>query len=496
MTNRTMAFMLSLAGLTVVALMLGCGSIGGLTPDPTKPTPTPTPTGSVVTFGTDAPVCDVESFVVTVTSASLVPQGGGTAVPLITSTAPATVEFAHLVDFTSILNVASSVPAGTYTSLQVTLTNPQLVVINSATIPPSPQAVPVTLTSTTSTFTISPALVVSSNTMSGLSLEFNLFKSLAVDNNGQVTGTVDPQMTVSANAASGSTLGAADSVYGIVQSVSTSSLPTGYTGSFALALGDGAGQTVTVLTNSDTVFEGDGVVNFSELAASTFVEVSLTVNTSGQIVAREVDAEEPTSTTSQTSAFLGRILNVTRGAGNALTFTLLVDDEIPDLSNVIPLHSTLNVTLAGTVTYFTNSQVWNRQDFTFGPQTLGVGQKVAVYGGLQAGTTLAASHVFLRPQNLLGMFQTLQAAGSDNKTGAFAMVPCSGLFGGQAITAMTYTTTFFTGVTGLTGLASTPMLDTTGLLYYQQTSGTTPDGAVWTAPTWVIETIGVHQPPN
>ena len=36
-------------------------------------------------------------------------------------------------------------------------------------------------------------------------------------------------MTVSANAASGSTLGAADSVYGIVQSVSTSSLPTGYT---------------------------------------------------------------------------------------------------------------------------------------------------------------------------------------------------------------------------------------------------------------------------
>ena len=77
------------------------------------------------------------------------------------------------------------------------------------------------------------------------------------------------------------------------------------------------------------------MVNFSELAASTFVEVSLTVNTSGQIVAREVDAEEPTSTTSQTSAFLGRILNVTRGAGNALTFTLLVDDEIPDLSNVI-----------------------------------------------------------------------------------------------------------------------------------------------------------------
>jgi len=96
----------------------------------------------------------------------------------------------------------------------------------------------------------------------------------------------------------------------------------------------------------------------------------------------------------------------------------------------------------------------------------------------------------------LGTFQTLQAAGSDDKTGAFTMVPCSGLFGGQAITAMTYTPTFFTGVSGLTGLASTPTLDTTGLLYYQQTSGTTPNGASWTAPTWVIEAIGVHQPPN
>ena len=497
MSKRIVALMSCLAVVSAVALMVGCGSLGGTGGGQDPITPTPTPTGSVVTFGTDAPICDVESFVVTITSASLVPQSGGSPVSLISSTAPATVDFSHLVDFTNILSFASTVPAGTYSSLQVTLSNPQLIVVNTSTSPATPQSVPVTLTGTSSTFTISPALVVSSGVTSALNVDFNLFKSLAVDSNGQVTGTVDPEMTISSNSAPGLAVGAADALYGTVQSVSTSGLPSGYTGSFVFALGDGTGQTVTVLTNSDTNFQGDGVTSFANLTANTFVEASATVNSNGQIVAQEVDAEEQTSTANQQSAFLGRIINVTRvGAGNATGFTLLVDDEVPDLSSVVPLYSTLNVALSGTVAYFTNEQGANRQGFTFGPQTIGLGQKVAVFGSLQAGSTLAASNVFLRPQNLLGTFQTLQASGSDNKTGAFAMAPCSTLFGGKAVTVMTYSNTYFTGASGLTGLASTPMLDTTGLLYYQLTSGTTPDGAAWTAPAWVIEAVGVHQPPN
>ena len=97
-----------------------------------------TPPGSVVAFGTDAPICDVESFVATITSASLVPQGGGTPVSLITPTTPATVDFARLVDFTNILSTASVAP-GTYNQLQMTLTNPQLTALNTSTSPPSPQ---------------------------------------------------------------------------------------------------------------------------------------------------------------------------------------------------------------------------------------------------------------------------------------------------------------------------------------------------------------------
>jgi len=86
----------------VGALVVGCGSNAG--PSTITQSVSPTPSGSAVAFGTDAPICDVESFIVQITNASLVPQGGGTPVTLISSTTPATVDFARLVDFTNILS--------------------------------------------------------------------------------------------------------------------------------------------------------------------------------------------------------------------------------------------------------------------------------------------------------------------------------------------------------------------------------------------------------
>ena len=472
------------------ALMTGCGAgVSHL--------PAGSASGSLVTFATDAPVCDVESFSVAITSASLVPENGGSPVPLISSTAPATVDFARLADFTSILNLSNNVPAGTYTGLQLSLANPQLVVLNPSVTPPIPQAVPATLATASLTITISPALVTSTESAAGLTVDFDLQKSLQVNNSGQVTGTVDPQIAVSAAVAAGSTVGEADALYGMVQSVTAANLPVNFTGSFVLALGDGTGQTLTVLSNDNTVFEGDDVAKFSDLTANTFVEVDAIVNTGGQLVAQTIDAEEQTSAVSQKSAFLGTVLSVQRPAsGNATAFTLLVDDEVPSLSGTVPVHSTLNVTLQGSVHYFTNWQNWNRQAFTFGPQTLGAGEKVAVFGVLQAGGTLAAGQVFLRPRNIAGNFKTLQKAGSDGKSGGFSLVPCGDLLSGQPLTVVTYSDTSFSGVGGLAALTATPTLNTTGVLFYQLVSGKTAGGASWTAPAWVMQARGIRQLPD
>lgn len=495
MSNRKWSW---LAGVTVVVaaslVMVGCGSAGSTSRNPFQ-----TPTGSVVTFGTDQPVCDVESFIATITSASLVPQSGGQAVSLITSTAPETVDFARLADFTNILSTVN-VAAGTYSQLQVSLTNPQLIALNTATSPPTPVTVSASLTSTSLTININPPLVVTGSVTSGLLFDFNLGQSLQVGSTGQVTGVVDPQITVTATTTSGTTVGEADALYGILQSPTTSNLPSGFTGSFGLALQDGTGQTLTIYTDSNTVLEGDGVSSFGNLQAGTFVEVDATVSTSGQIAALIVDSEEPVSSANQQSAFLGKIIAVSPrdSYGNATSFTLLVDDEIPSLSGSVPLHSALNVTLASTTNYFSNWEPWNLQRFAFDPATLGLAERVAVFGTLTSGSppSLTASQVFLRPRTVSGNFSTLLAAGSDGVSGGFTMIPCGGLFAGNPVTVLTYPTTILTNVSGLTSLTPTSTVNSRGLLFYAQTNGASSYGASWTAPTWVLEAKQVLQPTN
>jgi len=496
MNKRTIAYLAGGALILAAALMVGCGSNGA-----TNTTTTPTSnlsSGSLVTFGADAPICDVESFIATITSASLIPQGGGTAVTLVSSTSPVTVDFARLEDFTNILSTAS-VNSGTYSQMQMTIASPQMWAINTSTSPPSPVSIPVTLTASTFTINISPALVVSPSTTTGITMDFNLRKSAQVGATGQVTGTVDPVITITPNTLSGTTVGEADSLYGVVESTSTSNLPSGFTGSFTLTVADGSGQTYTIYSNSNTTFEGDGVTTFSDLTATTFVEVDAIINTSGQIIAQTVDSEEQTSPSSQKAAFLGKILAVTRdGSGNATSFTLLVDDEVPSMNGTIPMHSGLNVTLSNNTKYFVNWQNWNHEAFTFAPQTVGVAEKVAVFGVLGSGTSpsLAANRVFLRPRNVLGNFNALLADQSDGVTGGFTMTPCGALFGGNPITVTTYPGTNFTGISGLVNLTQAPTLNVRGDLFYLQTSGTSTTGAKWTAPTWILEARGVHQLPN
>jgi len=411
------------------------------------------------------------------------------------------VDFGRLTDFTTILSTAS-VTAGTYSQIQMTINNPQMTVLNTATIPPSPQSVTSQFANNSATesltVNINPALTIASNVTSGITMDFNLRKSVQVDATGQVTGTVDPQIALTPATVSGTTVGEADTVYGVVQSVMPTSPNSAFTGSFTLQVHGGVGQVLTVQVNGDTDFEGDGVTGLSTLTTGTFVEVNSIVDTSGDIIAQEVDAEEQVSAATQKSAFLGQILSVTRdGSGNATALNLFVEDEIPDLSGEIPLHSALTVSLESTTRYFTNWHHWNRKAFTLNPQTIGVAERIAVFGDLGSGPapTMTGKWVFLRPRNVLGNFTSLLTAGSDNKTGGFTLVPCGPLFGGQPITVLTFADTNFNGVSGLTALTAAPTLNTYGLLFYEQASG--PSGQpTWTAPTWVMQAKGVHQLPN
>ncbi len=484
----------AVAALGLAVLFIGCGGSS------MAPTASTGPTGSLVVFGGDAPICDVLSFQVTITGVTLTPQSGGTPVSVLPSGQSVTLDFAGLIEFASLLHL-SSVPVGTYSQITLTLSNPQLTVLNVQTNPPSPQVVTTSLTTSTFSATINPALQVSQNGAAGLKIDFNLLKSVQTDPmTGQVTGTVNP--VLNAFVVNQDKDRMADDLHGTVQSVSTTSSNSAYTGSFTMSTAEDSATTFTIYVNSDTKFEQDdesgSASGLSTLAAGTFVEVDAQMDNNGNMVAQEIEVEEPP--TQQGTAVVGNVIAVTRdSSGNAMQFTLYVRAVFPSTNAPIQTGTTLPVSVSSTTTFAIRHNGMDEAGLSFGANSLGLDQSVVAIGALQSGatTTLSANTVVLRPQTVLGNFVSLLSGmqSGDMMSGGFTMKPCSDLFGGQTITVLTFGDEDFEGVSNLAGLGPNPTLAAKGLLFYEQ-SGGSADSVSWTAPTWVLEARRIHQLPQ
>jgi hypothetical protein len=486
---RTTRALITLAFLSIISLVLiHCGSSTTSVSTAVNPT-----MSSVVVFGQDAPVCDVVSFTITITDATLTPQGGGAPVTVISPSSPVTVDFARLMDFSSLLNLAS-VNVGTYSQLTLTLSNPQIIVLDVTQNPPAPVSVPSTLTSSTVTININPALQVAADGSAGLEIDFKLRKSVQVDSTGQVTGTVNPVLTARPSAAPAlHELKELDDLAGMVQSVSTTSTNTAFTGSITLETEDL--QTHVVNVNSNTNF--DDVSGLSGLAVGTFIESEVFVDSNGNIVARKIEAEDEEDETERRSAFVGLVTAVTRDtSGNATQFTLFLRGEMPEEGGLAPVKTNLTVNIVPDITIFRiTARGTNEDALSFNAGSLGVGQEVVVHGQIQSGVTpptVNARGIFLRLQSLVGNFTTLLGAQSDDKTGGFTMFSCAPIFHGQPIPVVTFPATAFANVAGLRELSPAPTIVVKGLLLYEQT-GVTVNGLTLTPPTLVFEAKLVHQ---
>jgi hypothetical protein len=513
-----MGLVVGIAGL----IQLGCsGSNSSLKPE------TQVPSGSLALFGGDYPLCDVISFQVTITGATLTPESGGTPVSILSSSQPITVDFARLVDFTTLLDL-SSVPEGNYSQFTMTLSDPQLTVLNTSVSPPVPvQVNPTTLTTSTPSTPISPPLVVSTTASAGLAIDFSLRKSVQTDSNGQVTGTVDPVMVASPTATTtgqtGTSIGDLEDLPGIVQCNSTAppctnyssnTTNSSYTGYFNIQTYGGVGPIFTINVTSSTQY-GDGD-SLSALSAGTFVKVDGYVDGTGDIVAQGVEVEEQTSASNMRAAFAGQLIAVSYDTttGNATQATLLVGEEFPHLGSAVPRQSPLTVTLTSSTRYRVEGGGWaneggwfppffapNAANISFGASTLGVGQEVVVHGTLEAGTplTLTAKAVYLDRQTILGNFTKLLAAGQDGKSGGFTLQPCGLVFRGTPLTILTFADTHFSGgLSDLMGLGTQPTLAIKGLLFYQQAAPPSGgiNGVTWTPPAFLDEAKQVHQLPQ
>jgi hypothetical protein len=479
----------AVAGLSFLILN-GCGS--STTP---PPPPQQAGNGSVVVMATDAPLCNVFSFTVTISGITLTPQGGGDPVSVLGQGQSVTIDFLRLMDFNTVLNLAS-VPAGTYSQMALTLSSAQLTVIDVTQSPPVPVPITTSLENATVTMNLDPAVTVTEGGTVSLLIDFHLFRSVRTDGLGDVTGMVNPQMSVArVSPTPQDGLGRLDELHGVVQSVSTTSSNSSFVGSFRLQTRGGFGPVLTVQVTSTTEFED--ISGLSELAVNSFVEVEAFVDTAGNIVAREVEVEGSIEGEGR-AAFEGLVLHVERdlASGKAKQFVLFVRAEHPDVSGSIPLRSALTVNVSDTTRFGVIRPGINEAGLTFDATNLGVGQAVIALGAYQTDPqrTLDAHGVALRPQALRGQFSppALGISQNDPRVGGFNLVPCSALFKGQPVHVFTFANTEFYGISDLNGLSSLPPIHAKGLLFYEP-GLVTINGITVTPPSMVMEARRVHQ---
>ena len=135
---------------------------------------------------------------------------------------------AELVDFAQLSGLhqlvdLTSVPTGTYVSATVTIANPVIGFIDTTQTPPAINTINGTLSTNMVTVTFAQPFTVNNGDLDGLRMEFDLRKSLAVDSNGQVTGTINPMFQLSLHNATDSEVSIDDFAAGVVGVTGTNS---------------------------------------------------------------------------------------------------------------------------------------------------------------------------------------------------------------------------------------------------------------------------------
>ena len=123
-------------------------------------------------------------------------DGNGNKVQL-TSGSPS-VDFARFNGLQTLIDM-NDVAAGTYNCVSITLGSGTLGYLDTSTPPPTITTEAATLSSSTLTYPLTnPMIVAQAGAPVGLHMDFNLRKSIVVDSNGHITGTVNPTFNVKA----------------------------------------------------------------------------------------------------------------------------------------------------------------------------------------------------------------------------------------------------------------------------------------------------------
>jgi hypothetical protein len=411
--------------------------------------------------GEDAPASSVVGFNVTINSITL-NNGSSTVSALATPTA---VDFGRLMGLRTLLGF-NTIPQGTYNSVTFSFENsnpaPVISYVDLSTNPPSVQMLAGSFSQTTVTvpFPVGAPLVVGSSGLAGLHIDFNLHDSLATNNRGQITGTVNPVVSVMAVSASDD-LGQITDFTGNIVSVNAPG------NSFAMQGPYGFQRTIDV--DSNTQYNGSN--NINTLVADAVVSVIGTMQADGSILAQYVE-----QITTDKAFISGRVLAVNPSSGPVQTVTMWVGEEL-GTSGAIPVDSVQTINLSGVseydVCFFDNFLT----DQLFNDSTLVVGQRIFI-GGVVSGNTFTPRMVSLRRQGVVGALvanSVTVTGGTGSNQGYFKMQndALMSYSAGGPFYVLTGNATKFENIDGLSGLAGagTPNLISRGLVFKDQNAG-------------------------
>jgi hypothetical protein len=442
-----------LLALSILGASCGAGS--------NSSTSTSSQPASVFVTGEDAPLASVVGFDVTINSITLTGSKGS---PLVLSTAT-TVDFARLLGLRSPL-AFNSVPADTYTSATFSLSNPAISWVDMSTTPPSIGAPisayfsPTTGTATQTTVTVNfPApMVVDSNGLAGLRMEFDIRQSVAVGGNGQITGAVNPVIYAKAVQAGDSDGQVTDLTGGLV-SVNV--------GADSFLLQGPYGHQLTVYVSNSTQFNSGWSIN--NLATPAIVGVQGSFQADGSLMASNVEV----ITTSQT--FLsGRVLAVNPTSGPVQQITMWVGETGADLVSDVDTIQTINVSAVTQydICFFDNLFT----NALFNDSTVIVGQRIFI-GGSYSNSVFTPQMISLRFQGVYGMLTADSVNITSGNFGNF-LLQNDGLIGyslgGAPLKVGTGNSSLFLNTTGLSALQSSGSIPLVagGLLFVDPTTQT------------------------
>ena len=445
-----------LALLTPMFLLLACGGANS-----GSSTQTGNQQGQVFITGEDAPVSSVVAFNITINKITL--NNSSTSVTALST--PTAVDFGRLIGLRSLLGF-NTLPQGTYDSVTFTFeaSSPAPVIsyVDFGTNPPSVQNLAGTLTSSTVTvpFPNGQPLTVTSKGLAGLHVDFNLHHSLATDAGGQMTGTINPVITVMA-------VSATDEV-GEITDFTGNVVSTNVAGNSFVVQGPYSFQK-TIDVNSSTLYNGSN--SLSTLVPDAIISVIGIVQADGSILANGVEL-----ITTDHAFISGRILAVNPISGPVQTVTMWVGEEL-GTSGVIPVDTVQTIDLSAVTTYdicFFDNILTNQ---FFNNSTLVVGQRIFI-GGTVAGSTFTPDMVSLRRQGVVGQLvanSVTVTGGTGSNQGYFQMQndALMSYSAGGPFTVYTGDKTFFANINGLAGLqsAGTPNLLARGLVFKNQING-------------------------